>query len=58
MNVEEIDIYDIYGRLCRNISNTSTMNTLNVSVQDLKNGIYFVEIVTDNGKIIKRFVKK
>ena len=61
MNVEEVSIYDIYGRLCcRDASNasTSTMDTFNVSVQDLENGIYFINIKTDNGNIVERFVKK
>ena len=59
-NVEEIAIYDIYGRLCcRDASNasTSTIDTFNVSVQDLENGIYFINIKTDNGNIVKRFIK-
>ena len=61
VRVEEIAIYDIYGRLCcRDASNasTSTIDTFNVSVQDLENGIYFINIKTDKGNIVKRFVKK
>ena len=60
MNVEEVAIYDVYGRLCcRDASNasTSTMDTFNVSVQDLENGIYFINIKTDNGNVVKRFIK-
>ena len=60
LRVEEIAIYDIYGRLCcRDASNasTSTIDTFNVSVQDLENGIYFINIKTDNGNIVKRFIK-
>ena len=59
-NIEEISIYDIYGRLCcRDASNasTSTIDTFNVSVQDLENGIYFINIKTDKGNIVKRFIK-
>ena len=62
MNVEEVAIYDVYGRLCcRDASNASTsnsMDTFNVSVQDLKAGVYFINIKTDGGNIVKRFVKK
>ena len=62
VRVEEIAIYDIYGCLCcRDASNASTsnsMDTFNVSVQDLEAGIYFVKVVTDNGEIVKRIVKK
>ncbi len=61
LRVEEIAIYDIYGRICcRDASNASTsdsMDTFNVSVQDLNNGIYFINIKTDNGNIVKRFIK-
>ncbi|MBE6337399.1 MAG: T9SS type A sorting domain-containing protein [Lentimicrobiaceae bacterium] len=60
-SVEEIAIYDVYGRLCcRDASNASTsnsMDTFNVSVQDLETGVYFVNIKTENGNIVKRFVK-
>ncbi len=67
MNVEEIAIYDIYGRLCRtdasnastsNASTSNTMDTFNVSVRDLNSGIYFINIKTDKGNIVKRFIKK
>jgi len=60
LRVEEIAIYDIYGRLCcRDASNasTSTMDTFNVSVQDLENGIYFINIKTDKGNVVRRFIK-
>ena len=63
LRVEEIAIHDIYGRTmslcCRDASNasTSTMDTFNVSVQDLENGIYFINIKTDNGNIVRRFIK-
>lgn len=71
LHVEEIAIYDIYGRMTnvyglqttdivhsRDASNASTIDTLNVSVQDLEAGIYFVKIVTNEGEIVKRFIKK
>ncbi len=60
IRVEEVSIYDIYGRLCcRDASNasTSTMDAFNVSVQDLENGIYFINIKTDKGNIVRRFIK-
>ncbi len=60
IRVEEVAIYDIYGRLCcRDASNasTSTMDTFNVSVQDLENGIYFVNIKTEKGNSVRRFIK-
>ncbi len=80
LHVEEIAIYDIYGRLCctdasnASTSNASTsdamdtfnvsiqdlktMDTFNVSVRDLETGIYFINIKTDKGNVVRRFVKK
>ena len=62
MNVKEVAIYDVYGRICcRDASNASTsnsMDTFNVSVQKLEAGVYFVKVVTNEGEIVKRFVKK
>ncbi len=66
VEVEEITIYDIYGKICTDASNASTsnastmgaMDTFNVSVQNLEAGVYFVKIVTSEGEIVKRFVKK
>ena len=58
LQVEEISIYDIYGRqaLCQQ-ANVSTSQQV-IDVSDLGTGIYFVKISTDNGEIVKRFVKK
>lgn len=58
LQVEEITIYDIYGRqaLCQQ-ANVSTSQQV-IDVSDLGTGIYFVKISTDNGEIVKRFVKK
>ncbi len=67
LRVEEIAIYDIYGRLCctdasnastSNASTSNAMDTFNVSVRDLNSGIYFINIKTDKGNIVKRFIKK
>ena len=58
MNVEEIAIYDIYGRetIRRQVNETTSQQVVNVA--DLNGGVYFVKIVTDNGEIVKRFIKK
>ncbi len=62
LHVEEISIYDIYGRLCctdaSNASTSNAMDTFNVSVRDLNSGVYFINIKTDKGNIVKRFIKK
>ena len=55
-NVEEIAIYDIYGRAVRQQVNETTGQQV-VDVADLETGVYFVNIKTENGNIVKRFVK-
>ena len=54
--IEEIVIYDIYGRKCQQANETTSQQVLDVT--DLNAGIYFVKVVTDNNEIVKRFVKK
>lgn len=54
--IEEIVIFDVYGRKCQQVNETTSQQV--VDVADLKTGIYFVKVVTDNNEIIKRFIKK
>lgn len=54
--IEEIVIYDVYGRKCQQANETTSQQVLDVT--DLNTGIYFIKVVTDNNEIIKRFVKK
>ncbi len=56
MNVKEITIYDIYGRTIRQQVNKTTGQQV-IDVDDLENGIYFINIKTDKGNIVRRFVK-
>lgn len=58
VSVEEISIYDIYGRqtLSQQVNKSTSQQV--VDVADLNSGVYFVKIVTDNGEIVKRFVKE
>ena len=56
--IEEIVVYDVYGRI-QNFRNSETQELRNsIDVTDLNSGIYFVKVVTDNGEVVKRFVKK
>ena len=58
LQIEEITIYDIYGRQAmRQQVNGSTSQQV-VNVADLNSGVYFVKVSTDNGEIVKRFVKR
>ena len=53
---QTIEIYDVFGRR-QQLSAVSHQPTV-INVEDLKPGIYFVKIVTENGEIVQRFVKK
>ena len=58
IQVEEIAIYDIYGRQAmRQQVNEATSQQV-VNVADLNSGIYFVKIMTNSGEVVKRFVKE
>ena len=53
--ITEINIYSITGVLVYSETSVSD-NVINVS--DLNNGIYFINIKTENGDVVKRFIKK
>ena len=52
-----IEIYDVYGR-CQVTETPSHQACLVVDVTDLKSGVYFVMIKTNDGIVTKQFVKK
>ena len=54
IEVKEVAIYDVYGRL----QDYKTTRLQVVDVTNLNSGIYFVKLVTKDGDIVKRFVKK
>ena len=57
LHVKEIAIYDIYGRQATRQQVNETTSQQVVNVADLNSGIYFVNIRTENGNVVKRFVK-
>ncbi len=58
LRVEEISIYDIYGRKTTGYGLQSTDFVHNINVADLEAGIYFINIKTENGNVVRRFVKQ
>ena len=54
VEVEEVSIFDIYGRQQLAVSGQQSA----VSVANLNSGVYFVKVVTNEGEVVKRFVKK
>jgi hypothetical protein len=51
-----IQITDINGRIVKNMNLSGVSNT-SVDVSDLKSGMYFVSVQTDNGAGTTKFVK-
>jgi hypothetical protein len=52
-----IEIYDIYGRV-QNLRISESQNLrISIDVANLKSGIYFVKVNTDEGNIVKRIIK-
>ena len=37
---------------------TRQQGNLSVDVTNLNSGVYFVKVITNNGEVVKRFVKK
>jgi hypothetical protein len=50
---KEINVYDVNGRLIKNMSNLSSLN-----VSELSEGIYFLRIKTSEGECNKKFIKE
>ena len=58
VEIEEVVVYDVYGRV-QNLRNSETQKLRNsIDVTDLNSGVYFVKVVTENGEVVKRFIKK
>ena len=53
LEIEDISIYDIYGRQQVNKSTSHQ-----VDVADLNSGVYFIKINTEKGNFVKRFIKQ
>ena len=50
-----VEIYDVYGR--QQLMVNGQQSTV-IDVTSLNSGIYFVKVVTENGEMVKRFIKK
>ena len=53
MTVEEISVYDVFGRQMTTVYDQQTVN-----VSELSNGVYFVKVKSENNEVVKRFIKK
>ena len=55
----DIEILNIEGQLIKSVSRqTASGNKTNVNVSDLPCGVYFIEVKTEKGVAIKKFIKE
>ena len=54
--IEGIEIYDVYGRKCHVSRVTRHENEIDIS--NLQPGIYFVKVITKQGEIVRKILKK
>ena len=55
-DIEEINVFDIYGR--RQLSTINSQQSLSIDVSGLNTGIYIIKINTKEGNIVKQFIKQ
>ena len=56
VQVESVEVFDVYGKLLQTVSMTPETTVINVS--NLAAGMYFVRVTTEQGAATKSFVKK
>ena len=56
IEVEEVVVYDVYGRL-QELSAISGQPSV-IDVSGLNSGVYFVKVVTSEGETVKRIIKQ
>ena len=55
VEIKEVVVYDVYGR---QQSTVNGQQSLSIDLSNLNTGIYFVKINTNQGEIVKRFIKQ
>ena len=55
-----VNITDVTGKIVKtmNLGTVSGTQTVTMSLEDLTNGVYFIEVINSDSKEVKRFVKK
>lgn len=56
VEVEDVVVYDVYGR--RQELSAISCQPSAIDVSGLNSGIYIIKVVTNNGEVVKSFVKK
>jgi hypothetical protein len=55
LTFENVTIVDVNGRTVKTVVDNQTQLQINVS--DLTSGVYFMNIETNEGKTVKKFIK-
>ena len=55
--VNALRIYDVSGKLIK-LYNTGARTFIDLDVDDISGGIYFVKADTESGTIVKKFIKR
>ena len=61
VQIDAVEVFDIYGKIVHTVVETRCTTSLQVTridVSGLADGIYFVRVVTEEGRVTKAFVKK
>lgn len=56
ITLTNVDINDINGRTVKTLK-VSNLSEIQMNVSDLTSGVYFMNIDTDSGKVVKKFIK-
>ncbi|MEX1000718.1 MAG: T9SS type A sorting domain-containing protein [Crocinitomicaceae bacterium] len=56
----KINVVDISGKIIRtvNLGNVNGSKNFSISLEGMSTGVYFIELVNESGKEVKKFVKK
>ena len=58
IQINTIELFDISGRRVKNILVNQNNTNMNINLSDLSNGVYIINIISDNGQLSKRLIKK
>ena len=56
ITILNVEVYDMYGKLL--LRSEVTENPKRVNVSELASGVYLMRVVTDRGRVTKRFVRR
>jgi len=57
IQVSQIEITDLNGRIVKTVNTADTFNDIQINVSDLSSGVYMMNINSDQGKAVKKIVK-